>query len=345
MTIHQRKDDHIRVNLEEDVGFLHLTTGLERYRFVHNALPEVDLHRIDTSLTIFGKQVDAPILVSSMTGGTDKAQAINRNLAEAAQHCRLAMGVGSQRASLVDQSSAKTFHVRSIAPDILLFANIGAVQLNYGFTLAECRQAVEMIEADALILHLNPLQEVFQVGGDINWSGLTDKIHEVCHSLAVPVVVKEVGWGISTEVAQRLFDAGVSAIDVAGAGGTSWSQVEMHRAPTERLQRLATVFRDWGISTTESLCAVQQVASSYADKNLALIASGGIRDGLDIAKCVALGADLVGLARPFLTKAVESPQAVVTEMEQLIEEVQIAMFCTGSASLSKLRRPGLLIES
>ncbi|MEM7131705.1 MAG: type 2 isopentenyl-diphosphate Delta-isomerase [Chloroflexota bacterium] len=341
MTIQQRKDDHIRINLEEDVGFLQLTTGLERVHFVHQALPEVNMSDIDISLNLFGKHVAAPILVSSMTGGTDKALQINRHLAEAAEACQLAMGVGSQRASLMNPDSADSFRVRSVAPSLLLFANIGAVQLNYGFHLDHCIRAVEMIEADGLILHLNPLQEVFQVDGDLNWAGLLEKIHEICYTLSVPIIVKEVGWGISREVAEGLMDAGVSAIDVAGAGGTSWSQVEMYRAPTERLQRLGHIFRDWGISTVESLRTVVQVRQQKHQPNLSVFASGGIRNGLDIAKCVALGASLVGLASPFLRPAVESSDAVVAEMELLTEELQIAMFCTGSSSLKQLRRPHL----
>lgn len=344
MTIQQRKDDHIRINLEEDVGFLQLTNGLERFQFVHQALPEINLAHVDTGVTLFNKHLAAPILVSSMTGGTDKALKINRHLAEAAEACNFAMGVGSQRASIVNEDSADTFRVRDIAPQLLLFANVGAVQLNYEFSVEHCRRAIDMIEADALILHLNPLQEVFQANGDVNWAGIADKIHQVCHRLSVPVIVKEVGWGISREVAHSLIEAGVGAIDVAGAGGTSWSQVEMYRAPTQRLRRLATVFRDWGLPTAESLQLVRRAREEVGAESLALFASGGIRNGLEIAKCVALGASLVGLASPFLRGATKSTQAVIDEMQMLEEELQIAMFCTGSATLEKLRRPGLLVD-
>lgn len=344
MSIHQRKDDHIRVNLEEDVDFLALTTGLEHYRFTHQALPELNLGDVDTTVSLFGKRVSTPLFVSSMTGGTEQGLTINRNLAEAAQACNIAMGVGSQRASIVDQAAAETFRVRNVAPDILLFANIGAVQLNYGFGLEQCKRALGMIEADALILHLNPLQEIFQEGGDVNWAGLAEKIQTICTGLDAPVIVKEVGWGISKESAAMLIEAGVAAIDVAGAGGTSWSQVEMHRHPTERLLRLGKVFRDWGIPTAESLVAVNQVRAEYSDRPLSMIASGGIRNGLDISKCVALGADLVGLARPFLTKAIESPQAVCEEIELLTEELRIAMFCSGSGTVDAMRRPGVLTK-
>ena len=227
--IEQRKADHIKINLEQDVRSS-LTTGLEKYHFVHEALPELNLDDVDTNLTIFKKRLKAPILISSMTGGTEQAGTINRRLAEAAQASGIAMGVGSQRAALEDSSQVGTFQVRKYAPDILLFANLGAVQLNYGYGLDECRRAVDMIAADALCLHLNPLQEAVQPGGDIDFKGLARKIEEVCGKLEVPVIAKEVGWGISERTAKLLANCGVSAIDVAGAGGTSWSQVEMHRA-------------------------------------------------------------------------------------------------------------------
>ena len=229
-----RKDDHIRINLEEDVGFHDLTTGFERFRFVHQALPELDLDAVDTSVVLFGKRLSLPILVSSMTGGTGQAGLLNRRLAEAVEHRNLAMGVGSQRIALEDGDTASSFAVRDYAPNALVFANLGAVQLNYGYTVDQCRRAVEMVEADALILHLNPLQEVVQPEGDVRWAGLLSRIEAVCSSLDVPVIAKEVGWGISQRTAKLLINAGVGAIDVAGAGGTSWSEVEKHRAVTER---------------------------------------------------------------------------------------------------------------
>jgi isopentenyl-diphosphate delta-isomerase len=218
------------------------------------------------------------------------------------------------------------------------------VQLNYGYTVEECQRAVEMVGADALILHLNPLQEALQPGGDTNWRGLLNKIAAVCDALPVPVIAKEVGWGISEQVARRLIDAGVSAIDVAGAGGTSWSQVEMHRAPTERLRRLAAAFADWGIPTADSLQGVYDLLLRIGRRDIALFASGGIRTGQEIAKCVALGADLVGLASPFLKRAVESAEAVIEEMEVLEAELRIAMFCSGCADLEALRAPGVLVQ-
>ena len=348
MSHSDRKSDHIRINLEEDVSFPNLTTGLERYRLTHQALPEVDLAAIDTRLTLFGKPVTAPILVSSMTGGTTQAGRINLILAEAAQARGLPLGLGSQRAAIEDPGLADSFKVRHVAPDILIFANLGAVQLNYGYGVDHCRRAVEMAEADALILHLNPLQEVVQSGGDGNWAGLLARMEQVCWALAsagIPVIVKEVGWGISEQAARHLINAGVSAIDVAGAGGTSWSEVEMHRAPTERLRRLARAFCDWGIPTAESLVTVDRVRREMGVPELPLFASGGMRTGQDIAKSVALGADLVGLAGPFLKKAVapdDPVAAVVEEMEILEAELRIAMFVAGAENITALRAPGVI---
>lgn len=338
-----RKADHIRINLEEDVDFLQLTTGFERFHFVHEALPEIDLADVDTSITVFGKRLSAPILVSSMTGGTERAGMINRRLAEATQACGLAMGVGSQRSALEEPETAASFRVREYAPDALIFANLGAVQLNYGYGLDHCRRAVDMLEADALILHLNPLQEVVQAEGDTNWRDLLPKIAAICRALPVPVIAKEVGWGINPRTARRLIEAGISAIDVAGAGGTSWSQVEMHRAPTERLRRLAAAFRDWGTPTATSLAWVRQVRAEMNVPGLPIFASGGMRSGQEIAKAVALGADLVGLASPFLKRVMESTEAVVEEMEILEAEMRIAMFCAGVADVAALRRPGVLM--
>ncbi len=338
MSHERRKADHIRINLEEDVRFPHLTTGFERYRLVHQALPELDLAAVDAGVELLGKRLQVPLLISSMTGGTPAAAAINRNLAQAAQARGVAMGLGSQRAGLEQAETAYTFRVRDVAPDILLFANLGAVQLNRGYGLEHCRRAVEMIAADALILHLNPLQEALQADGDWDWRGLLDKIAAVCRGLQVPVVVKEVGWGISEKVARWLAEAGVAAIDVAGAGGTSWSAVESHRAPTEARRQLALAFADWGIPTAEALVQARRGAP-----NLPLIASGGMRTGLDAAKALALGARAVGIASPFLKAAVESAEAVVAAIDQFADELRIAMFCAGAGNVAALAEPGRLV--
>ena len=323
-----RKADHIRINLEEDVRSA-LMTGLERYQLVHCALPELNLRDVDTSVEWFGKRLSAPLLISSMTGGTGAAGPINRNLAQAAQAAGVAMGVGSQRAALEDPALAETFKLRDVAPDIVLLANIGAVQLNYGYGVDACRRAVDMIAADALILHLNAIQEAVQPEGDVNFAGLLSKIEQVSRGLSVPVIVKEVGWGISGDVARRLADAGVAAIDVAGAGGTSWSQVEMYRAESARQRAVAAAFVGWGIPTAESLRQVRAAAPG-----LRLIASGGLKDGVDVAKCVALGASLCGLAGPLLRAADQGVEAVVERLGELTDTVRVALFATGCASIA-----------
>ncbi len=328
----RRKDEHLRINLEEDVRSA-LSTGLARYRFVHQALPEINLEDVRTDLKLFGRTLAAPLLISSMTGGTAEGARINRHLAEAAQMVGVALGVGSQRAALETPQAAATFRVRRFAPDVLLFANLGAVQLNYGYGVEHCRRAVDMIEADALILHLNPLQEALQPEGDTRFAGLLRKIEAVARALEVPVVVKEVGWGLSPRVARQLANAGVAALDVAGAGGTSWSQVEMHRAPDAHYRALAAAFVDWGIPTVESLRAVRA-----AVPHLPVFASGGLRTGVDAAKVLALGATLAGFAGPLLRAAAQSTQAVVQTLRLLHAQLRVTMFAVGAADLQALRR-------
>jgi len=334
--ISTRKNDHIQINLEKDVRSS-LSSGLEKYRFIHEAVPELDLNNVDTSLTLFHKKLSAPLLISSMTGGTKDASKINSRLAAAAQEAGIAMGVGSQRAALEDPKLVATFQVRKVAPDILLFANLGAAQLNYGFTVDHYRRAVEMIQADALFLHFNPLQEAVQHGGDTNWDGLANKIERVCRTLDVPVIAKEVGWGISGKSAKILADCGVAAIDVAGAGGTSWSQVEMHRAPDEFLRDLAGSFIGWGIPTAESIIMVRE-----AIPRLPIFASGGLKDGIDIAKCIALGATLGGMAGPFLRAAAISPAKIQQVIELFTRQLQITMFATGARTISDLMNSSLV---
>jgi isopentenyl-diphosphate Delta-isomerase len=333
-----RKADHLRICLEEDVQFHNQTNGLESYRFTHCCLPEIDLSEIDLTISFLNKKLGAPILISSMTGGTEIAKTINYRLAEVAQTYQLAMGVGSQRIAVEKPDLAHTFAVRSIAPDILLFANLGAVQLNYTYGYEQCLRVVENLEANALILHLNPLQECIQPHGDTNFKGLLDKINKLCTRLSIPVIAKEVGNGISAPMAKQLIEAGVSAIDVAGAGGTSWARVESERAETKLQRRLGNTFADWGLSTAE--CIVQ-IRDRYPD--IPLIASGGLRNGLEIAKAIALGADLAGLAFPFLQAASESPQALVELTELLIAEITTVLFCTGNKNLEDLRRSDCLI--
>ncbi len=327
-----RKASHIRINLEEDVRSA-LTNGFEHYRFTHQALPELNLEQVDLSLDLFGRRLRAPLLISSMTGGTPEAAAINQTLAQAAQATGIAMGVGSMRAAIENPELADTFKIRRFAPDSLLLANLGAVQLNYGYGVDECRKAVEMLEADALILHLNVLQEAVQPEGQARFAGLLEKIEAVCRFLEVPVIAKEVGWGISQEAAARLASAGVAAIDVAGAGGTSWSQVEMYRASDDSQKRLAAAFIDWGIPTAESIVKVRQAAPG-----MMIFASGGIRNGIEIAKAIALGATLGGMAGPFLKAAVESLELTVQTIHEICRELQVCMFAAGAGSLEQLHQ-------
>jgi isopentenyl-diphosphate delta-isomerase len=331
-SIEGRKADHIRINLEKDVQFPRLTTGLERYRFMHQALPELNLDDIDASVNLFGKTLSAPILISSMTGGTDIAYRLNQHLAQAAQAHGIAMGVGSQRAAIEDPKLAYTLQVRNVAPDILLFANIGAVQLNYGYGLDQCQRAVDMIEADALILHFNVLQEAVQPEGDTRFAGLLDKVEAICKSLPVPVIAKEVGWGFSEKNARDLANAGVAAIDVAGSGGTSWSEVEYHRAPSSFHARVAASFADWGIPTAD---AILYVAAGAPDVKI-------IASGIDIAKSIALGATLGGLAGPFLKAADQSVEAVDQLIRELTAQIRIAMLCSGAPNIAALQQTPLL---
>jgi len=328
--INQRKADHIKINLEQDVRSA-LTNGFEKYGFVHEALPELDLNRVNATINLFGKNLNAPLLVSSMTGGTSEAETINLRLAEAAQECGSAMGVGSQRAAIEHPEQESTFQVRRVAPDILLFANLGVAQFNYGYGVDQCRKAVDMIQADALILHLNPLQEAVQDAGDVNFEGLAKKIEAVCKKLEVPVIAKEVGWGISERSAKLLADCGVSVIDVAGAGGTSWSQVEMYRAPDEFTRQLAAAFVGWGIPTAEAILNVKKAAP-----NMTIFASGGLKDGLDVAKSIALGATLGGMAGQFLKAAAISTENVVATMKLLKRQIEVAMFACGAEKLGEL---------
>ncbi|HEX9443111.1 MAG TPA: type 2 isopentenyl-diphosphate Delta-isomerase [Candidatus Binatia bacterium] len=332
----RRKKEHLELCLDAPSVASGGGTGLDRYAFVHNALPETDLDEIDLEASFLGKRLSAPILISSMTGGFDLARQVNRNLAAAAQRLGLAMGVGSQRVALELPAAADSFKVRDVAPDILLLGNLGAVQLNYGYGVEQCRSAVQMIGADGLILHLNVLQEAVQPEGNRNFKGLARRIAEVCRDLGAPVVAKEVGFGISADAALRLKDAGVAAIDVAGRGGTSWYAVEARRA-AEKGKPVGETFADWGIPTEDALVQVRRVLP-----DIELVASGGIRNGLDIAKAVALGANVAAIGQPLLAPALESADKVVEFLAGLIHEIQVAMLCVGARDLPALRQAPLV---
>ena len=321
MTIAARKNSHIEVCLRENVRS-GVSNGFENYRLIHNALPEADFAAFSIETEFLNKKISAPLLISSMTGGTEYGERINRNLIEAAAALDLPFAIGSQRVYLSDSASADLPKIRKIAGNIPLLANLGAVQLNYGFTREHYLRAVEMLEADALILHLNPLQELIQSGGNTNFSGLLKKIEGLCGGFPVPVIIKEVGWGISPELAKKLTDAGVSMIDVAGAGGTSWSQVESLSNQDPSARKLAEPFTDWGIPTAECIRTIHE-----AHPEIRLIASGGIMNGVEAAKAILLGAGLCGMAARLLPAAAEgTAETVCEEIRCVTEQYKIARF-------------------
>jgi isopentenyl-diphosphate delta-isomerase len=309
------------------------------YEFVHQALPGINKNEIDISMQLFGKTLDAPIIIEAMTGGTDLAYQINENLAYAAQRLRIGMMVGSQRVSLESPSLAHTFQVRHRVPNALLIANIGAVQLNNGFDYEACLEAISMIGADALALHLNPLQEAIQAEGNTNFRGLLRKIEFLRKRLDIPLMVKEVGCGISKAVALKLSGAGVDCIDVGGAGGTSWARIESLRSKDRHLKGVGEELSEWGIPTAKS---VQLVREAVPD--MPIIASGGIRTGIDAAKAIALGADGVGMALPLLSPALESTSSVEEVLMQITEVLKIVMFCIGAANLNDLKNTKHLVR-
>jgi isopentenyl-diphosphate delta-isomerase len=335
-----RKDDHLRIVQERDVETT--GTGFEDIQLVHDALPELDYDAIDPSIEFLGHKLSAPIFIESMTGGHENTIEINRALARAASETGIAMGVGSQRAGLEldDTKVLKSYTVvRDAAPDAFIYGNLGAVQLReYDIEMVE--RAVEMIEADALAVHLNFLQEAAQPEGDVDGRNCLAAIDHVCECLSVPIIVKETGNGISGETAQKLTAAGVDAIDVAGKGGTTWSGIEAYRAAAAnapRQQRIGTLFREWGIPTAAS--TIECVAEHEC-----VIASGGVRTGLDMAKVIALGALAGGLAKPFLKPATEGPEAVIERVEDLIAELQTAMFITGSGTIEDLQQTEYVLQ-
>jgi len=322
MSVARRKDAHIEQCLN-DREIDRMSSGFEEIRLAHRALPEVDFDSVDTSITFLGKKLSFPFMLSSMTGGTSKETVtINQNLAKAAEECNVAMAVGSQRVMFEDKKAEKSFDLRKFAPSVPLIANLGAVQLNYGFGIEECRKAVSVLDADALFLHLNPLQEVIQKGGNRNFAYLSDKIKGIRAKLEVPLMIKETGCGFSKSDYQLLINCGIKYIDVAGRGGTSWSRIE-HLCNRDS-DSFGLTFQDWGLTTVESL----EQAKEFKEK-LFLIAGGGIRSGIDLAKAMSLGASMGSAALPFLKAALESKDAVVKLIEEYREQYKIALFLTG----------------
>lgn len=337
----ERKQDHIQMCLTKDVQAKSIKAGFEDIYLVHKALPEINLNQVSTLVEIFDHKLAAPVIIGAMTGGTKPTAKINAALAEAVEKLDLGMGVGSQRAALEDPKLAYTFQItREKAPTALLIANIGCPQLTSGYGVKEAEEAVKMIKADALAIHLNPLQEAIQAEGQTNFMGGLDKIGKISHALPVPIIAKETGAGIATEVAVALERAGVRGIDIGGAGGTSWAAVEYHRAKKMKdklRQRLGLTFWDWGIPTTASLIEVRN------STKLTVIATGGIRTGIDIVKALALGADAVGIALPLLKPALKSQEKVEEELTHLIAELKTAMFLTGAKSVQDLKKVPVVI--
>lgn len=327
-----RKNDHLDIVLAGR-GTSSVSAGFDRFVFEHVALPEIDMDEIEVGTHFLGKHISAPLLVSSMTGGPERAELINANLATACEELKIAFAVGSQRVAIEANGDAGlSRHLRDLAPSIPLLANFGAAQLNLGFGQDQAARAVEMIGADALIIHLNPLQEAVQPEGDRNWRGLLLAIEQLASRLPVPLVVKEVGCGISGKLARRLVDAGVSVIDVAGAGGTSWAAVEAERASSALQAEVARAFIGWGQPTAQ---AIADVRASCPETFI--IGSGGIRDGVDVAKAIRLGADLVGQAASTLDAATVSADAVTDHFRVIIMQLKVTCFCTGSKDLQALK--------
>jgi isopentenyl-diphosphate Delta-isomerase len=332
-----RKNEHLDIVLSDRGQSAKANPGFDDIIFEHTALPEIDMEDIKLDTVFLSKQINAPLLVSSMTGGPVRATEINRNLAIACQELNLALAVGSQRIAIESNNVAGLgAELRSLAPDIPLLANFGAAQLNLGFGVEQARRAIDMIGADALIIHLNPLQEALQTEGNRNWKGLLNRIEILARDLHAPLVVKEVGCGISGRLARQLIDVGVSVIDVAGAGGTSWAAVEAERAATPLQAATARAFVDWGQSTAG---AISEVRAQCPDA--VIVGSGGIKDGLHAAKAIRLGADIVGQAAGVLHAATQSPEAVVEHFSTIIAQLRVACFCTGSSTLAELRHAPL----
>ena len=337
----KRKADHIRISLEKNVQARKTTTCFEDIHLIHKALPEINKQEINLSTEVFNHKFSAPLIVGAITGGTPEATRINAAIAEAVEELGLGMGVGSQRAAIEDKKLEKTFTIaRKKAPNAFLIANIGGVQLVNGYSIKEVEKAVAMIEADAIAIHLNPLQEAIQPEGQTNFRGILEKISEIAEKIDKPLIVKETGAGIAAEEAKKLETVGVNGIDVSGAGGTSFAAVEYYRVkgPKNSFQRrLGDVFWDWGIPTAISVVEVSQSVK------IPVIASGGVRDGVDMAKALALGANLTSLSQPILQAAVKGARETKNVLSLLIEELRNAMFLVGANSVQELHKVPLVI--
>lgn len=337
----ERKLNHLEICLRKNVQARLVSTGFEDIQLIHRALPEINFGEVNTAIEIFGHKLSAPLIIAAMTGGTAQAAKINSVLAEAAEQLGLGIGVGSQRVAIENSNLTYTFRiVREKAPTAFLIANIGCPQLTRGYGLKEAEAAVKMIEADALAIHMNPLQEAIQAEGETSYRGVLAKIEEICRGISVPVIAKETGAGVAAEDAKALESVGVKGIDVGGAGGTSWAAVEYYRALGARNllhQRLGKTFWDWGIPTAVSLIEVKH------STGLTVIATGGMRTGVDVAKALALGADAVGLALPLLKPSLHGLKTLVTKLQFIIEELKTAMFLVGVTEVRDLQKVPVVI--
>jgi len=330
----ERKKSHMEICLRKEVEMIWNTTGFEDIFLIHRALPELSPEEVRLNTAFLGRRLEAPLMILPMSGGHEEGGKLNRLLASIAEEKGLVFGVGSQRAALEEESLADTYRVREVAPRVFLVANLGISQFSER-EVEEARRAVEMIGADALSIHLNPLQEVVQREGRPDYRGALAKLRRICAGVGVPVIVKETGAGISGEVARMLERAGAAAIDVSGAGGTSWAGVEALRDPTSA--PLGQSFWDWGIPT--SVCTAE-VAKTV---KVPVIASGGIRSGIDAAKALALGADLVGVALPLLRAASRGRKAAEGWIEHFLKELRIAMFLTGCRTVKELKKAPFVV--
>jgi isopentenyl-diphosphate delta-isomerase len=329
-----RKDSHLSICLEEDISFS--ANGFSEFRFEHDALPELDYEKIDLSVELLGKRLSAPLIIGAMTGGTERTGEINRRLALAAEHCQVGFALGSQRKMLEDPHAVKSYQVRDFAPKLpLLFGNLGAVQLNYGVKPAQIRKIIDLVGCDAFNFHLNPLQEAVQPEGNRNFAGLISKLIETIPELQVPVFLKEVGAGISLHTARKIKSIPFKGIETAGAGGTSWSKIEALRTANPVAAQTGLLFSQWGTPTAES---VIHCRAEFSDR--VVIASGGIRNGIEIAKAIALGADAAATALPVLKAAEQSVEHAIQAIEALMTELRTAMFVTGMGSVGELRERG-----
>ncbi len=332
--ITQRKHDHIHALLH-DAHIERHQSEFETIRLIHRGLPEHDLKAIDTRSQFLNKPIAFPFLIASMTGGAShNLSQINQHLAEAAEACQVPMAVGSQRTMMLDPAAQKAFQLRQYAPTVPLIANLGAVQLNYGFGIDEAQRAIDILNADALYLHLNPLQEIIQPEGDTNFAGLAEKIHQLAQKIDIPIILKEVGAGLSAQDIELGLQAGIQYFDLAGRGGTSWSRIEAHRANNP----LGFTFQDWGLTTLETL----KISRPYQSRAF-FIASGGIRNGIDMVKAVIMGGRLCGVAAPLLKAALDSTHAVIQQIEQFKQEFTTAQFLLGIQHMNDLHLNNALI--